>query len=219
MSGKHPFPSGTRPLTEAERYALSPPPLQAGCLAWGLLAIGGWLICSLMFTGVCVRTNHLSLLESPWFLIIILVIWICISVALSRWQKGRQANVYAALRDRAATEVAHVYSFSAIDAIQVEEFEDEGSSYFLRLANGEVLFLTGQYLYDYEESRRFPCSDFDVVRRSGLDYVLEVVCRGKYITPSKISKPFRLAQFEAGTVPEDMHLVDVQWEEIETRYS
>jgi hypothetical protein len=42
-------------------------------------------------------------------------------------------------------------SFKARRAFQVEEYEDEGSHYFIELADSSVLFLTGQYLYEYEE--------------------------------------------------------------------
>ena len=40
--------------------------------------------------------------------------------------------------------------FHARRAFQVEETEDEGSNYFLELANGRVLFISGQMLYEYE---------------------------------------------------------------------
>ena len=40
--------------------------------------------------------------------------------------------------------------FTASRAFAVEEFEDEGSHYFVDLTDNRVLFLSGQYLYDYE---------------------------------------------------------------------
>lgn len=40
--------------------------------------------------------------------------------------------------------------FQARRAFGVREFDDEGLHYFLELADGRVLFLSGQYLYDYE---------------------------------------------------------------------
>jgi hypothetical protein len=131
----------------------------------------------------------------------------------------RAAQNHATRLEQAANDVAEIFTFSAVDAIRVEEFEDEGSSYFLRLTDGKVLFLNGQYLYDYEESKRFPCTDFDIVRRSRLDFVMEVVCRGNYIAPSKVLKPFTMEQFQQNEAPEDMTYVDVAWDEIETRFS
>jgi hypothetical protein len=41
-------------------------------------------------------------------------------------------------------------TFRATRAFGVEEVEDEGLHFFLELTDGRVLFLSGQYLYDYE---------------------------------------------------------------------
>src|SRR5262249_8078638 len=41
-------------------------------------------------------------------------------------------------------------SYRARRAFQVEEFEDEGSHYFIELEDGRVLSLSGHYLYKYE---------------------------------------------------------------------
>src|SRR4029079_8096775 len=40
--------------------------------------------------------------------------------------------------------------YKAKRAFEVEEFEDEGLHYFIELANGGVLYLNGQYLYEYQ---------------------------------------------------------------------
>lgn len=219
MGNKRPAVSATRLLTRVERDAIGNPNRKIGCLSWLLLVVGGWLISTFIFVAVCTRLQYTSPLESPWFMVVILTIWIGVSVALSRWQKAQAARKQALRLDGVADDIAEIFTFAATEAIQVKEFEDEGSSYFLRLTDGQVLFLSGQYLYDYEESKRFPCVDFDIVRRSRLDFVIEVVCRGAYIAPSKILKPFRVEQFEKDKVPEDMTYVNVAWDEIEDAYS
>ena len=64
--------------------------------------------------------------------------------------------------------------FRARRAFQVDEFEDEGSHYFIELDDGAVLFLTGQYLYDYDPRRNrtsgtglrsFPSTEFTIHRK------------------------------------------------------
>ena len=64
--------------------------------------------------------------------------------------------------------------FQATRAFGVEDYGDEGSHYFLELADGSgILALCGQYLYAYEpitddpelnQPRRFPCTSFTVRR-------------------------------------------------------
>jgi hypothetical protein len=78
--------------------------------------------------------------------------------------------------------------FKVRRALQVEEFEDEGSHFFLELNDGNVLFLSGQYLYDYapvddidpEQGRLFPCSEFTVKRHKDKGYVIEITRRVTY---------------------------------------
>ena len=66
-------------------------------------------------------------------------------------------------------------SFHAMRALLIDEYEDEGLHYYLELADGRVLCLTGQYLCDFEpitddqehnQPRSFPCTEFEILRTS-----------------------------------------------------
>jgi len=89
--------------------------------------------------------------------------------------------------------------FRATRAFEVEEFEDEGRHYFMELADGTVLYLNGQYLYDYgidpdsreeKDSTGFPNTEFTVRRHSAEDYVLDIICKGKPLKPEATAPPF-----------------------------
>ena len=69
----------------------------------------------------------------------------------------------------------------------MEEFEDEGLHYFIELVDGRVLFLSGQYLYDYEpisddpesnQPRSFPCTEFTVRRHKNDGCVVDLLRAG-----------------------------------------
>ena len=103
-------------------------------------------------------------------------------------------------------------SYQAVRAFQVEEFEDEGSIYFVELADGSVLFLCGQYLYDYEpndddpshpQSRRFPCTDFTVHRRKTEDWVAEIDCQGSVLESEVLTPAFAKDRILHGSIPGD----------------
>ena len=79
--------------------------------------------------------------------------------------------------------------FHAKRAFQIEELEDEGSHYFIELQDGAVLFLSGQYLYDYEVPRCFPCTDFVVRRHATKGFAVDVQCSGKTLEPEVIAPP------------------------------
>jgi hypothetical protein len=86
-------------------------------------------------------------------------------------------------------------AYKARRAFEVEEFEDEGASFFIELLDGSVLFLSGQYLWDYDgkgkapQPRRFPCSEFVVRRHVTEHWVAEVVCGGTVLEPECTSPP------------------------------
>ncbi|MCL4180209.1 MAG: hypothetical protein KJ072_21010 [Verrucomicrobia bacterium] len=103
-------------------------------------------------------------------------------------------------------------SFSARRAFQVEEFEDEGSHYFMELEDGRVLYLNGQYLYDYAEisddpelkqPRSFPCSRFTVRRHKSEGYVVDIVCEGGVLNPECVAPSFDEQDAKHGLIPED----------------
>jgi hypothetical protein len=98
--------------------------------------------------------------------------------------------------------------FRATRSFGVEEFEDEGLHYYLELKDGSVLFLSGQYLYDYEPDpklnrpRSFPCTEFTVRRHKRDGYAVGIDCRGEVLEPELMAPPFRTMDWEH-QVPRD----------------
>lgn len=111
--------------------------------------------------------------------------------------------------------------FRATRAFQVEEFEDEGSTYFLEIGDGRVLCLNGQYLYEYEpgdrEPRRFPCTDFVVRRHRIHDWVAEIVCRGEPLEPEVVARPYSTAELDRDEFPGDGTILLEPYEEVKRR--
>jgi hypothetical protein len=102
--------------------------------------------------------------------------------------------------------------FRARSAFCVRESADEGPHYLLELADGRVLYLSGQCLYDYEpvsddpevsRPRRFPCTDFTVRRHKLEGHVVEVVRRGAVIEPELILPPFTKRGWRSIGTPKD----------------
>jgi hypothetical protein len=126
------------------------------------------------------------------------------------WVRGKTAEEHK--RELEQSGLLESTDFRATRAFGVEEFEDEGLHYFLELANGRVLFLSGQYLYDYEpiaddpeltQSRRFPCTEFTVRRHKSEGYVVEILCGGTVLEPEVMAPPFSEKVWKANGVPED----------------
>lgn len=107
--------------------------------------------------------------------------------------------------------------YHARRAFQVEENEDEGSNYFLELADGRVLFISGQMLYEYEPDesggpRRFPCTEFELVLKSGTRDMLDLHCRGQALEPEVLAPAFTIEDFKSGWTPENLEILDKPYE-------
>ena len=114
-------------------------------------------------------------------------------------------------------------TFHASCAFRVAEYDDEGPHYFVKLDNSSVLYLNGQYLYDYEpteddpevkEARRFPCTEFTIRRHRLSNYVVEIACGGEVFEPEVaiFADHRQAAQFEDGQV-----LTDIKYEQIKEK--
>jgi hypothetical protein len=125
----------------------------------------------------------------------------------------RQARI---ARDLAGG-VARVVTYRVTDALQVEEAEDEGSSYYLKLDDGRVAFLTGQYLYEVEEDRTFPSTVVSVDRAPHTHLVFDLRCEGSPIGPTPKLPPFTTSDWDRGRVPSDGALVDLDFEALRRR--
>ena len=104
----------------------------------------------------------------------------------------------------------------ATRAFEVEQFEDEGCQYFVELKNNSVLFLGGQYLYDYvpaddgresKRKRKFPCSEFILLRDKRDGLIVDVACGGTALEPEVEVPHFTAAYFESGRAPEDGQII------------
>lgn len=108
--------------------------------------------------------------------------------------------------------------FRAVRAFAVEEFEDEGSHYYIELEDGSVLFLSGQYLYDFEpvdsgrcrQARRFPCTEFEILRRKDGLWVLDILCSGEVLEPEIVAPPFGTGEYENCEVPREGEIITGQ---------
>ncbi|SHI52380.1 hypothetical protein SAMN02745216_00074 [Desulfatibacillum alkenivorans DSM 16219] len=135
---------------------------------------------------------------------------------------GKYPSKY--FRDLEEQGLLETEDFTASRAFGVEEYDDEGLHYYLELADGGVLFLTGQYLYDYEptfddseinQPRYFPCTEFSVLRHKAEGYVVDIVCRGDVLEPELVAPPFDFKDFDNDLVPEDGQIIsDVSYDEL-----
>jgi hypothetical protein len=93
-------------------------------------------------------------------------------------------------------------SFHARKVFQVAQAEDEGPHYFIELTDGAVLYLNGQYLYDYAREA-FPCSQFTVWRHKVGGFVVAIECAGVRLSTEWTAPPFDENDDERDLIPDD----------------
>jgi hypothetical protein len=200
-----------RPLTNEERQALKDKAKNPITLTSALLIAA---LCSAISIGSLYVVDHVLGFLSPYFHVfcsIIIVAWFVHS--FRSYLKLCRSFSRTPHQDDLAGGVAEVTRFHATRSIRVDELEDQGGGYFLHLKDGRNLFLQGQYLYDLEERRKVPCSEFEVVRGPQSGTILKLVCCGSYFPSQKIITTFRKPDLKA--VPTDGGIVEIPWEKID----
>ena len=124
-------------------------------------------------------------------------------VRLRTRARSARVAVTGALQRELAEGNAEVTTYEVVDAISIEEQEDEGSMYYLELRDGRILFIAGQYLYEFEEEKRFPNTKFQIIRTPRTRHVIGFTCLGDYLPASARGRPFTEADYRSRRVPED----------------
>lgn len=114
-------------------------------------------------------------------------------------------------------------SFQAKRAFAVEEYEDEGLHYYIELADGRVLYLEGQYLYDYaaidddpelNQPRSFPCTEFEILRHKDEGYVLDIVCGGSVLEPEVTTAAFTMEEVRRALLEDGQVIADRSYDSL-----
>jgi hypothetical protein len=184
-------------------------------LGAGLFVFACTIAFVLLFTGPLDRTPS-------WLLplLVILALFSSIFVGMKLFgSKRRRRTAKEIQAERQAWEDAGLLthdSFRVLRAFQVDEFEDEGSHYFLELEDRSVLYLSGQFLYEYEpvqtrkttRARQFPCTQFTLRRHKQDSAVVDILCSGEVLEPEVIAPPFDQKEITQGDwVSEEVYLI------------
>jgi hypothetical protein len=149
--------------------------------------------------------------------------WTIVLLFLStRVFQSRDSNLFGTVsieqqaRELEAQGLLESANFRATRAFGVAEVEDEGLHYFIELENGGVLYLSGQYLYDYEpidddpdlnQPRSFPCTEFTIRRHKKEGFVVDIARSGRVIEPEVVTRAFTRSDWKENRVPEDGDIV------------
>lgn len=146
-----------RPLTAKQKAMLQ------GYIAWHIYILRAFLFClPAIGLGALLRSLANAFLPENialfWPLpVLIFMAWLYTKAG--QWTGGHALR--KKIREDIKNGVAAVHGIDVVDAIKVQEKEDEGPSYFLKTTDGKVLLLSGQYLTT-SRMHGFPWTSFEI---------------------------------------------------------
>ena len=122
---------------------------------------------------------------------------LCVAVLalITKWLLRKQMTAAEYLEKLEAQDLVQADHYRAKRAFQITSWANEGPHYFIELADGSVLYLNGDKLYDYEpmrddpelnQARQFPCTEFTVRKHRTRNFLLELICAGEVLEPEII---------------------------------
>jgi hypothetical protein len=92
---------------------------------------------------------------------------------------------------------AQILKIKTEKVIKRKETFDLGSGFYIKISENETLYLQGQYFDELQYSRKFPNTEFEIVRtKLTLNELIDINYYGEYLKPTKKLKAFTKEQFE-----------------------
>jgi hypothetical protein len=199
--------TSTRPPTDAERTLLERAQGRTSRWSNDLAGIGCLTALVLLIGMLLTRLTGILEGQEGWYTLLGLLVGIAVTTMMRR-QLGPHRE--AARRDLEMPVTETIYDISR--AASVAEYADLGSNYYLELADGGVLFLSGQYLYEHEQEGRFPSTRVRTVRSGTGQSLLDFEPLGEHFAPEATLPAFTKEQYRAGEVPDDGAVLTVPFD-------
>lgn len=110
---------------------------------------------------------------------------------------------------------AQILKIKTEKVIKRKQTYDLGSGFYIKISENETLYLQGQYFDELQYSRKFPNTDFEIVKtKLNFNELIDINYFGEYLKPKKKLKAFTKEQFEKNEVHYDGDLLNIPIEEI-----
>lgn len=139
-----------------------------------------------------------------------------LAILYFRFNPFREWGLEEEMADLAAKGQLLSIEYQAKRAFEVEESFVPGSQYFIELEDDSVLFVGGEYLYEYDPidddpelncPRRFPCTKFVIHRHARKRYVLDIQCEGRVLEPELVAPAFTEQEYRQNAIPKDGQII------------
>lgn len=110
---------------------------------------------------------------------------------------------------------AQVFRIVTDKVIRRDETYDLGSGFYIKISENKTLFLQGQYFDQLQYSRKFPNTEFEIVKTNlAHNDLISINSLGQYLKPEKKLKAFTKEDYENNRVHYDGELLNIPIDEI-----
>lgn len=187
-----------RPLTEEEKGVLREYTPNALMALWPPLAAGAFFF--LLLSIPILLLGRFWNASKPFLPVLFGIAGVWVLLQAVRMYKD-ELKMSRGLREDLNRGEAEVRQYTAVEAIRVEEREDEGTGFFLKLSDGQILFLCGEHFYQLEDQKRFPSEQFELVIAPNSMWSLNFEASGDYLPVTYSRPPFPEKTWKEGTLP------------------
>ena len=204
-----------RPLTWSERRQLKQyVRYRAGGLDDFLV---NWLIVGGLVTLIAVFSASQVSFTSAYLVQITIACALLTAIPTFFWackRRRRSSPIRVQIEKDLKVGLAEVHTFEVSEAVAVEEFEDEGTGFYLKIGPRHSLFVVGQYLDDLSAERKFPSTLIQFVRSPTARIPLGLTPVGTYLRPAGIRPPFTKEEFKKELVPSEGDLLEIDFDSL-----
>ena len=152
--------------------------------------------------------------EKQLFILIPLII-ISVGIVIYWMNKNGEIGWNKKVESEINSGKAQVLKIETEKVFKRKETYDLGSGFYIKISENETLYLQGQYYDELQYSKKFPNTDFEIVKTNLTNNeIITLNTFGKYLKPEKKLKAFTKEQFEKDEVHYDGDLLNIKIDEI-----
>ena len=147
--------------------------------------------------------------------ILIPILIISITIAIYWMNKNGEIGWNKKVENEIKNGKAQVLKIQTDKVFKRKQTYDLGSGFYIKISDNETLFLQGQYFDELQYGRKFPNTDFEIVRtKLTFNELIDIKSFGEYLKPEKKLKAFTKEQFDKNEVHWDGDLLEIAIEQI-----
>ena len=175
-----------------------------------------WIVATLVFIAPFLLFEKLikEVPPSTELPIVIVLELIAISLVLFLMKKSGELDWNRNIEKEIKSGQAEIITIKTDTVVKRKDPEDFGSGYYLKISDSKTLYLQGQYYDELQYSRKFPNTDFIMIRSKRTGELIDIKSEGKYLKPIRKIEPFTKEQYKTGMIHYDGDILELAINEI-----